>query len=244
MVIWIGVTSGVIWCGNGSYNGDWKTNRNIELKGKSKIHEANKQVEGKVENVKMKEKPTSQAAGLVLHEMSIVVKNQNLDEKMNEAIIGCLSNATWTIEKNWGLYNTSKFAESLIQAEYYAFVKTERALQFRVNITKYMKEKKLGKCAQSRYDGMKTSAEIIYARKIIESLPNGTRSEGGIKAWIIGIVVGVVVLLGVIMGVIAMFRKTRIFDELVYEQMRNEEDAEAGEAAERRQLAHLTAGYN
>ncbi len=248
LLMCVAVISCGMWRGDAGEvdGGNWETKRVLRLSDGNEIHGSKKQLE-REEAIK-KEKPTSQRAGLVLHEMSLVVKNESMTQKVNGAIIECLSRVTWTEAENWGLYNTSKFAKKMIQAEYFAKVKIEDALEFRMNITRYMEQKKLATCVREKYTGMNAKGDVFYARKVIESYPNGERSQGGIKSWIIGVIVGVVMLLGMVMGVVVMVRKTRVYDPIVFEQLeqhQNEVDQRvAQDMEERRHLEALAVGYN
>lgn len=188
-------------------------------------------------------KPTTQEAGMSLHEMSIVLSKENLSQNLSDAIVICLSNRTWTSPSWWGLYNTSQFSHTLIQAEYYAYCVATTGLQFRINITDYMKGAQLADCVRLVYPNFSTSASIVYARKVIESLPNGTHATGGLPAWIIGIVVGVLILVSCVISVIIMFKKTRFYDPILFELDEEvESNPETRRLREQQQLdAHINA---
>lgn len=199
-------------------------------------------------------KPTNQSNGLVLHEMSIVVKNSNLTQNVSDSIILCMANRTLTPTKYWGLYNHSRFSNTLIQAEYYGHCARTRALAFRTNITQYLTDKELSTCVKKIAPEFAsvvagTSPDIVYARNIVESLPNGKHHEGGIAAWIVGAVVGGILLSAVIVSVIVMIKRVRVYEPVEYDPEPNWKDEELTECGQARaefekNLKAITVGYN
>jgi len=200
-------------------------------------------------------KPTNQSGGMVLHEMSVVVKNSNLTQNVSDTIILCLANRTHTSIKDWGLYNHSKFSNTLIQAEYYAYCERPRTLMFRTNITEYLTDKELTMCVKKVTPGQFASGvagatpDIVYARNIVESIPNGKHHEGGIAAWIVGAVVGVILLSAVIVSVILMIKRVRVYEPVAYEAESNWGDVELSEGGKARaefekNIKAITVGYD
>lgn len=200
-------------------------------------------------------KPTNQTAGSVLHEMSMVVKNSDLTQNVSDAIIYCLANRTGTPIEDWGLYNHSKFSNTLIQAEYYAYCTRDDVLAFQNGVTQYATDKELPVCvkklAPSEFVAVRKgdTPDIVYARAIIESLPNGTHHEGWLAAWVVGAVVGSLLSLAIIISTIIMLKRKRVYEPVAYDPEPHIEEKELSEGGKaqvefEKHIKAITVGYD
>lgn len=162
-------------------------------------------------------KPSSQAVGEELFEMSFLLKNENLTQRVSDAIVSCAANASRTDPTRWGLFNTQVISVGIIQGEYFAFTTTAAAGEFRRNMTVYMTNGNLSQCVRKRDPDFSDTGSILSGRKIVPSFPNGARSEGGVKAWVVGAVVGAIALLSTVISLIVLMKRSRVYNAVVFD---------------------------
>lgn len=165
----------------------------------------------------IEEKPRVQPVGLILFDMSFIVKNENVTQEVSDAIMSCVSNASGTNVTRWGLYHAEVQIAGLIQVEYFAFTLVDDAEQFRREVTRYMIGTDLRGCVREKIPNFGIEAAVVSGRKIAESLPNSNRAAGGLKVWIVGVICGVVFAVGLVLGVLAVLRRRTMFDKSLYD---------------------------
>lgn len=166
--------------------------------------------------------------------LSIIVSENSFPQKLNLAIIDCLAQNSSTEPKHWGLYNSERFTNSLLQAEYFADVSEDASLSFPLTIDEYVRNGELRQCVLDKEVGLTKQGSLLGGRTTIAPRSGEIVSSAGTTpGWLVGAVVGGLTLVALVGIVIFSAKESRVYQESDYESPRrenaeNEADLEMG----------------
>lgn len=144
-------------------------------------------------------RPPLPSAAMALYTLSFVVKRSDLSDGVSKATIECLTDASSTKVRDWGLFKAHRFASDMIQAEYFAVVDLEKAFAFRSRLADYQKKRQLGGCVRGKVIDFSPRSDVVAGRRITKVQPERTdydaiRRPGWVAALLVCLVLCCVAL--------------------------------------------------
>lgn len=169
---------------------------------------------------------------------SIIVSNSNLTNPINDAILDCISTATYISVQQIGLYNAETFTRSMLQAEYYADVTEVDSETFPENLDAYIRRGNLTDCVHGKDVGLAAEGVLFNGRTTIAPRIEAIVSSAGlVPGWIVGAVVGVLAVITVVGLTVLAITGSRLYPESAYRREQssgseNNFDHEGGQVPE------------
>lgn len=174
------------------------------------------------DTARLKELP-AQPVDKLRVQLSFILANSNVTDKINGATVSCHAKATATKAKDWGVYGADRFTHELAHVKYYALLAEDEASNFASTVDRFVRKGDLTTCLQNANVGFPMYAQAFAGRvvmgPVVASVPRGDWAP----IWALAILLGIAAVVGIVMLVTTAFwhdnRK-----KLEYESVDDEEE--------------------
>lgn len=133
--------------------------------------------------------------------MSLILQEASLTDGMNDALIGCMSNASGTKSTDWGAFGADRFTTELVHVDYYMHLSENEVESFVRTIDDYVRDGNLTDCMREQASvvgfGMQSAVFVgkaVYKPQYVDL----DISEYGTPSWVIGVGIAIAAVAGVV----------------------------------------------